>query len=302
MSRIAYPFLTLSGSALEAGPWTVVKGNEDPEEAGEFLADWDYATSLRLHRSIRLDPAIAAIDLGVDPLDLKLAARVQVGTGPGRMPRSIIRHMVKDIPAEDPFVEFRLELPGHVLSTLLQLDTSIVLAQPSRSPGELSPRQVGARLWHDALRMRLEGEEPRFPIEIANFAKILGNSTAASSPWYLHWSSREWWRDFHGSIRLYLNDEHRDLINRVEAEEPETLRFLMADVMGQVCESLVREEDAESILATCEPGSLGSQAALWLGLAFPGQDISHARSVLSLRPGVFRACFQAVAEQKGADS
>ena len=145
MSRIAYPFLTLSGSALEASPWTVAKGNEAPEEAGEFLADWDYATSLRLHRSIKLDPAIAAMDLGVDPLDLVLAATVRVGTGPGRMPRSIIRHIINNIPAADPSVEFRLELPGHVLSTLLQLDTSIVLAQPSRSPGELSPMSMYAR-------------------------------------------------------------------------------------------------------------------------------------------------------------
>ena len=221
-ARVAFPFLTLSDIAIEASPWTIAQGNGAPEQIFDFLPDWDYATPLRLQRSVRIH-------------------------------------------------------------------------------SDLSPGRRGDRLWHDQTRVRLEGEEPRFPIEVADFQHLLGDSPAAHSPWYLHWSP-QWTRDFHGSIRLYLNVDHRDLIARIESEDGDTLRFLMADVMGQVCECLVREDDPDSIIHNCDEGTLGAQAGHWLRQAFPGQGLSEARSILEKRPGVFRASFQAIAEVKGDDA
>jgi hypothetical protein len=98
-------------------------------------------------------------------------------------------------------------------------------------------------------------------------------------------------------MRLYLNTRCPQFLERVESEDAETLRALMADVMGQVCERLLVEDDAESLLALCEPGSLGSQAAAWLRQAWPGRDPAFARSVLRNRPGRFRAAFLGLAQQ-----
>ena len=301
-SRVAYPFLTLSEAAVEASPWLTAKGHEELTELTDFIPDWDYATSLRLRRSISVDREAASAELELAGDDMVLGVGLRVGTGPGRMPRAIIHHEIRELPSASPLIEFDFEVPGEFLSSVLHLQTDIILLQSARSGGDLSPRLHGDRLWRDDARSRLEGEEPRFPIEVANFKHLLGDSPAASAPWYLHWAPSEWSRDFHGSIRLYLNSEHKDLIGRVEGEDPETLRYLMADVMGQVCESLVRDGEIESVLESCEPGSLGAQASLWLDLAFPGCDLPHARSVLENRPGVFRAAFQAVAELKGSES
>lgn len=298
-SRIAFPFRTLGSSAVEASPWSVALGDGELHEAGDFVSDWDYATPLRLSRRLKIRPDIAAADLEIEAGSLELAVSLRLGTGQGRMPRFIIRREWFPLDSARPELELDFWIDGNLLSNVLDLQTQIVLGANLTSAGELSPLRQGDRLWRDIKRVRLEGEEPRFPIEVADLRSLLGDTAAADSPWYLHWSPRDWARDFHGSIRLYLNGRDKDLVARVENGDPETLRSLMADVMGQVCECLVRDDDAQSILETCETGSLGSQAFFWLGLAFPGLGVDHARSLLENRPGVFRASFQAVAVQQG---
>ena len=298
-ARVAFPFLTLSDIAIEASPWTIAQGNGAPEQIFDFLPDWDYATPLRLQRSVRIHRDIAARELEIPQDALFLSAGVLVGTGPGRLPRTIIGHA--NLECSNDQIEIDLTLQGEALSSVLHLRLDILLLNAPNSRSDLSPGRRGDRLWHDQTRVRLEGEEPRFPIEVADFQHLLGDSPAAHSPWYLHWSP-QWTRDFHGSIRLYLNVDHRDLIARIESEDGDTLRFLMADVMGQVCECLVREDDPDSIIHNCDEGTLGAQAGHWLRQAFPGQGLSEARSILEKRPGVFRASFQAIAEVKGDDA
>jgi hypothetical protein len=215
------------------------------------------------------------------------------------MPRSIIHQVRFDLDQAGPDVLFDLTVHGDRLSTILDLTIEILLASPSAKFAILSPQRSGDRLWKETVRMRLEGEEPRFPIEVADFDALLGRSAAARSPWYLHWSPRDWSRDFHGSMRLYLNRDHKDLIARVEAEDADLLRSLMADVMGQVCECLVRDTEAAGQLDGCEEGSLGRQARQWLALAFPRCDLDETRAIIENRPGEFRAAFQAVADIGG---
>lgn len=295
MSRVAYPFLTLSPLTVETSSWQIARAAGEFQQAVDYLSDWDYATPLHVRRTIEVNLMAAKQDLDLDAGELALAAAVRVGTGPGRMPRAIIRQEWRDLTGP---VTFELEIPGNLLSSTLHLRTSIILAREPLEAGELSPRKVGDRLWSDEIRIRLEGEDPRFPIEVADFRALLGSSAAGYAPWYLHWSPHDWGRDFHGALRLYLNRDHEPLVAKVEAEDPETLRFLMADVMGQVCEALLRDDDAADIVERCEEGALGWQAWNWLALAFPDHDLARMKSVLEDRPGAFRAAFLALAEQK----
>lgn len=301
-SRIAFPFLTLTEAAVTAAPWMIGIVGGDMEPAGEYLPDWDAASSIRLTRTVLIDRDVAARDLEIEQDGLTLAVSLRVGTGPGRLPRLILFRESRPLPSAERQVSLEVELHGKDLSTVIDLQVEIFLGAAEGRTGELSPRRAGDRLWHQTHRVRLEGEEPRFPIEIADFRKLLGDAVAASSPWYLHWTPREWGRDFHGSMRLYLNSRHPEVVARVERQDPDILQALMADVMGQVCESLVREPEMQGLLDQCEAASLGAQASRWLQLAWPGRDLAHARSVLENRPGVFRAAFLALAEQQGGDA
>ncbi|MGN7929270.1 hypothetical protein [Sphingopyxis sp. 22461] len=296
-ARIAFPFLTLQPGSVLVSEWKVAIGDEELTEAGDWLADWDASIPIRLSRSIGVDFEAAARDLELVTGKFELAASIRIGTGAGRLPRAIIARDRQRLTAENPVMMFETVLEGGDLSTVVDLHVDLILGDDCLAGGDLSPRRGGDRVWHDATRIRIEGEEPRLPIEIADLSTLLPG-TAAQAPWYLQWSPRDWNRDFHGAIRLYLNSGHRALVARIEEEDPEILRALMADVMGQVCEALARDADAASIIETCNEGSLGSQAAEWLRAAFPGSDLSRIRSQVEQRPGLFRASIQALAEQQ----
>lgn len=297
-SRVAYPTLTLSDDCINASQWEIMRSDGVAMPLGEYLPDWDYSVPVRVQRHLSLDwsRVTEALECGED---IKLAAVLKVGTGPGRLPRSIIHRTSVELACDRTEASFVLTLHGNQLSSVLDLTLDIILDAPSSRSGVLTPARPADRLWKETVRTRLEGEEPRFPIEVADFESLLGKSAAARSPWYLHWSPRDWSRDFHGSMRLYLNRDHKDLIGRVEAEESDVLRSLMADVMGQVCECLVRDAEAGTQLEACEEGSLGRQARQWLELAFPRFDLDQARAILESRPGEFRAAFQAIASIGG---
>lgn len=296
MSRVAFPFLTLRSETVEASPWEIASAAGDFRAVGEYLPDWDYTTSIRIRRTIRIRLEAAAQDLDIPGDDLALAVVVRAGTGASRLPRRIIMENGEAVAGGEAIVE--MDIPGHQLSSALYLGVIIVLARSPERAGELSPRCPGDCLWHDDYWIRLEGDEPRFPIEIADFHALFGNGTAQYSPWYLRWMPGDWERDFHGALRLYLNAKDPAFISRVEEGDAEILRCLMADVMGQICEAMLRNDDAQEIMTRCEEGSLGHQVWNWLSLAFPGDDLDRVRAHLEHRPGEFRAAIMAVAEQK----
>ena len=294
--RIAFPFLTLSDSAIEASPWLIALDGGDPAEAGKFLAHWDPSTVLTLQRSLSVSQEIASVELGIPPADLCLAVVTRVGTGPGKLPRLIVRTDRWDISPNEPEVQIQLKARGDRLSTALDLFTEIILSGTPAAYGQLSPRHVGDRLWYERQRTNLEGQEPRFPLEVVDLQAMLGNATAAAAPWYLHWSPHDWSRDFYGAIRLFLNSSCEEVVERVEKRDPLTLQAILADVMSQVCEGLLREPEAAEIIAQPESGSLAAQVRGWLKLAWPGQDLAAARAILVNRPSEFRASLLAVAE------
>ena len=294
--RIAFPFLTLSDAAVKAEPWRLSLNDESWETAGDFVSDWDSASEIRIRRTLGIDPLIAADDLGVTPGVLRLALGVRVGTGSGRLPRLILLREWRRLQPGTWQEEFDIQVPGDRLSLVLDVQTQALLAASPNDCGPLSPQRVASRLWSDTLRVLLEGEEPRFPMEVADFRGLLGSAPAAAAPWFLHWSPRDWNRDFHGAARLYLNGDQSDFIKRIEEQDGPTLQVLLADVMGQICERLVSDPEADEIISGAEPGSLGAQATAWLGRTWPGKDAAFVRSVLEQRPGQFRAAFLEMAE------
>ena len=294
--RIAFPFLTLSDAAVAADPWRLSLDGGSWQAAGDFIQDWDYASEIRIRRTLAIDPRIAADDLRVSVGGLRLAIAVRVGTGPGRLPRLILFRECRGLGPDRWQEEFDIRVQGDGLSLVLDVQTHVVLANPPNDFGPLSPRRVKSRLWSDTLRVLIEGEEPRFPIEVADFRLLLGDVPAAGAPWFLHWSPGDWSRDFHGAARLYLNRDRPDFIERVEEQDGPTLQVLLAEVIGQVCERLVSDQDADEIMSESETESLGGQATAWLRRIWPGKDAAFIRSVLEQQPGRFRAAVLEMAE------
>lgn len=296
MTRIAFPFLTLSDSAVTATSWMVSLNGAEWVPVSDYLKDWDPSSIIHVRRQVAINMPVASEDLKFDISNIRISASVSIGTGQGRLPRFILDRKVLLLDEGSWIAQFQFEVPGAVLSIVLDLCTRITLAENIVASPPLSPSRVGDLLWSDRFRMRLEGEEPRFPIEVGDIQALLGSTIAASAPWYLYWSPREWSRDFHGAMRLYLNAAHTEFIERIEEEDPMIIQILMADVINQVCERLIMEPELNDLFNSAEPGSLAAQASSWLKKAWPGKEPEFIRSIFESRPGVFRASLLSLAD------
>ena len=294
--RIAFPFLTLSDNAVNATPWLLSLDGGEWAEMSEYLSDWDPSSVIRLKRTIRFLPEVIEKELSMPIGELDVALSVRLGTGQGRLPRRILNKRNHSIDAASRLHSLEFKVDGTNLSSILDLQTEVILNNAPRSTSSLSPRFIGARLWGEVRRLRLEGEEPRFPIEVTNFNELLGGQVTESAPWYLFWSPHDWDRDFHGAVRLFLNEKRTDFIERIENQDQMTLQVLMADIVGQVCERFILDSESPLIMQNPEPGSIGAQAASWINKAWPDRDIAYVRSILESRPGLFYSTLMALSE------
>lgn len=294
---VALPFFQLDDDVVEAGPWCVQVDDRDVLPLDGYVSDVDYASQIHLTRSVRVQHALASTQLDIPEDQLGLVLCCLVGTGVGRLPRSILERKFLRPPRDGTGVEISVTVDGQKLSSMLQVATDVLLVSSSADSGPLSPTMPGSRLWRDQFALRLEGAEPRFPIEQASFKHMFGNGPEARAPWFVHWLPGEWQRDFHGAIRLYLNSDQPETLERVRLQDPDVLRNVLADVMSQVVECLLRQEqEPEEILADCPPGSLGAMARYWLDMAGYGKCLAVASDTLLNSPGRFRAALMAAAE------
>jgi hypothetical protein len=234
----------------------------------------------------------------IDDGALELVTRI--GTGIGNMPRRIIATSKLPLTRMEPTVVIDEVVSGHSLSQRLLVDTLVILRQP-REGSPLSPGLAGSKLWSDQLDLRLEGEEPRFPMEAVSFLERFAGRPEAYAPWLLHWTPGNLHRDFGGSVRLYLNSDRADVTDRLLAGDRATTQVVLADVMTQIISVSLRQNDFERLAVEADPCSIAGRAAHWIGLAFPGQDIAAVRSMIDLRPPTFHAGILAAADIVGLE-
>ncbi|PCM45389.1 hypothetical protein [Marinobacter sp. ANT_B65] len=295
---VAFPFLTLPDSEINAEPWSICVNGGESIPAAEFIADWDYATQIELTRNVNVSFEGAAASLGIPPRDLELALLVEVGTGAGRFPRTVLICERFPISASSGSIQVKLAPDSAKLSSFIFLTTTLVLTAPPAASGNLSPKLTNSKLWSERFMTRLDGDEPRFPIEIASFSSLFGNLPESRAPWYVSWNPGDWNRDFHGAVRLYLNKEFPEFVERLQSGDAFLLQSISVDIVGQILEKLVIEEDAQEIIANAPAGSLGAQAGSWIRLAWPGAPIHTLKQKAESQPGRFRACIWAIAEQQ----
>jgi len=282
--RTAAPFHRLD-AAVVAGPWIITVADAAALPLQDITPAWDYTASVILEREITVDREQATAELGLHDAVIRLDLLVEAGTGPGSLPRELVSRVRVALEVGIP-CSIRIDLDPAILSSQLSLRTSILLADDGTPADSLAPRRSGSRLWDDRSVSRIEGDDPRFPMEVVSFSAVFAGRPHEAAPWALAWSPGNPGRDFHGAARLYLNADNEDFVARVQEEDELTLQAVMGDVVSQMCEAALRagwDEDLDS----ADPVSLAGRVSHWLGRAFP--DVAAARSLLENRPGDFRA-------------
>jgi hypothetical protein len=65
MTSVAFPFLRISAENIDASPWFVVQDGGPEAVLGDRIEKWDYISKIQLTRSISVNFAGVASDLGI---------------------------------------------------------------------------------------------------------------------------------------------------------------------------------------------------------------------------------------------
>ncbi|MGY1884146.1 hypothetical protein ACI799_02425 [Blastococcus sp. SYSU DS0753] len=288
MTRV-FPFLRPPSDVVTVGPWSRLTP-DGGEPLPDTLTDWDYSTTLSLHRPLKVDglrlrrlsglPEDAAIDLSVQWLATNSALR-------GRAWRS-------ELPADDGSdITIDLSLPGDDLGGTLELITSATLRRPAPGSSVAAATRPGSVLWSDRQRVLLEGDNTLFPIATADFHDLPYPTGAG---WYLH-IEEDLEAAALGSILLVVNERHDVVMQAVEAASSPTeadmrvLSALRSDVLRVLVERALTSEDLTEE-SNYSVGSLGALLVTVVRNAFPAFSMEALRRERQTAPALFSSRLQ----------
>ena len=288
MTRV-FPFLRPPDDTVTAGPWSRLTP-DGAEPLPDALLDWDYSTTLLLHRPLTVDglrlrrlsglPADTAVDVTVQWFATSSALRG--------------RAWQKALPAHDAYesaIEFRL--PGDDLGGTLELITSVTLRASSPGASAAAATRPGSVLWSDRHRVALEADNALFPIATADFHDLPYPTGAG---WYLH-IDEDLGGAAMGSILLLVNERHDIVMRAVEAASSPTeadrrvLSTLRADVLRVLLDRALTLDDLKE--ETNYPvGSLGALLVNVVRNAFPAFSLDALRRERETAPALFSSRVQ----------
>lgn len=282
MSVIAYPYLIISDDEVIVSPWEFERQSSPWKPLPGYLPEWDYADSVRLRRSVQVDFASIAKRFGCPPDQLKLILAVTFGTGGAREDRVRKLWERHELSATRSSHELDIQVEGVDVSQRFALHTRLLFAGPVTGCSRLAPKQTGVRLWSESIRVQVEPEEGRLPIEVVSFAQHFPES--ATAYWKLDWSPGNPRDDFAGSVRLLINDDVREFIAKVSAADPVVMRLMLGSVRLQIFRGLLNHDELADAISEDLPLSMAAAMAGWMELAFPGEDLESIRQSAELDP------------------
>ncbi|NEX92968.1 hypothetical protein [Caulobacter sp. 17J65-9] len=296
MVAIAYPFLRIIPEEVIAEPWTRATAN-GPVLVDRQVPRWDHAVDLVLRRRLQINLASVAQRFGVAEKDLHLEFIVTVATGGPRGDRHRSIHWRGAVSMEETARVAAVSLAGMTLSQRMNLRTELLMRDPVPAGSSLMPGRAGLRLWEDVHRVQLEPEEARFPTEAVRFSERFPNSGEAL--WRIDWSPAHLEREFAGAVRLYVNLDFPDFVQRVSDAEDVTMRLITGGIVSQLSRGALDSLSFELGIAESVPGSLGAAIASWLRLAFPNQSLDVIRSRMVSDPAGFEAELSVLLQTEG---
>jgi len=297
MTSIAFPFRTLQRDVVENGGWNFIDSNDLPVQLGNTLSGWDYLSRLELKRKLSIDFQEAAENLLIPAEELILKVIVSYGTGTGRVPRLRQYEQNKQLTLAESEAELTLKPESRLTSKRLSLETLIVLGKTPINCHDLAPSQPGSILWSDQLDVSMDSQRDRFPMEAVSFKKYYQGLDFEQALWYLCWYDNDLHREVANGVRLYLNSDNLDFIEKIEQADPVLLQVILADVMHQICKRFLDSGSHVDWYSDASEFSLARQALSWIEMAFENQSLDTVRERMVKKPEFFTAALMSIAEQ-----
>ena len=296
MRPVAYPYPVLRASDFPAPQWFLASG-DDLTSLRDGIDAWDAELPLALHAPLDAWPAFddlfQASVLGEALQHATLAVLVE--TGPSPITGHRFTAFREPLRAIDREAGLTINLDSSQLIEKVTLHLLITVDSCTVPGFEL---RAGSVLFRHAFSFPLEGSFANFPVRPVSFAER-------------RWSPGFWQVDVGlisdldqsllGSLLVYLNSDHPDVIERLNSGNDRALECLFqADIVSTVLQVILMDESLEpDIGQTYADGSIGQAAAGWLaGLRDDAASlltVAMLREEMVSRPGVFRARCQAFA-------
>lgn len=267
MKNIALPFLTIPEDSVNSSPWTISYAGRALDNP-EYLEGWDYAVDLNLIREISIDIQRVSEALKIPLSDLNLAIVVLWGTGGASKPSSrlILHNSAVNITESKYSCIVEENISGSTLSQQLFLETYILVKNSFETGSRIVPARKSLKVWKDSIRIRLEGDVSRFPIQTSSLSSIFGESHAASRAlWFLEYETGELDLPLQAAVRIHLNDDHPEFVKRITNGDNFLMQSMMADVICQLVEYVLSSEvHRDAVEKNEDESSLAYQIYHWI--------------------------------------
>ncbi len=288
---MAYPYLRPDASRVDASPWEYTEGAV-LLELPAALPRWDYATAIVMRRRVVVDVAGTLADCQLHSSARLAATAVWRSTSTGLRGASELRPLNLD----ERTVELALDIDGSVLGGVLVVRTHVVLADPGRRAGPLTPTREGAILWSDEASVLLEGEAARFPVALVDFERFPLATPGAA--WYLDVRRGALDHSTLGSLCLYLNASNPQVVRATQASNDDAgVRAIVSALRYDITRGLVNValDDDEFMRApeAYADGTLGATLRRLLQTIAPDQTVESLHGLRERGPGEFECMLQA---------
>ncbi len=295
MNRIiGVPYRRTGEDRIICEPWVLTHGGSS-EALPPVLPHWDYNTDLVVARNVVVDAGGVRHDSVLTDADPVRVAAVWHSTG------TALRGCLfqSDLPSGGGLhcVSMFGRIPGRELAGEVRLETHLLVPTGRAGAEPLSPLYAGSVLWSDTLTVELEGNAPRFPVELIDFETVLWAPHPDAS-WYVSWNRYDLHQPMLGSVRLFVNARHPRVVRAMsqEAQDSEA-RAIRSAIYYDVGRGLIRAAlYDEQFLENPEifnPGTIGRAVARLIRSLFPTDSPRSLRSAMQERPEHFDSELQA---------
>lgn len=288
MTRV-FPYLRPPNDVVSVGPWSRLSP-DGTEPLPDTLVDWDYSTTLSLHRPVSVD-GLRLRELAGLTEDAAVDLSVQWFATNSQLRGRAWRSALPAVDAVEVAIEF--DLPGDDLGGTLVLVTTVTLRSSSPGSSSAAPTRPGSVLWSDRHRVVLEGDNSLFPIATADFHDLPYPTGAG---WYLH-IDEDLDGAALGSVLLLVNERHDVVMRAVRAAsspseaDERVLSTLRADVLRVLVERALTDEALQEDKDHAA-GSLGALLTNVVRNAFPAFSMEALRRERQTAPALFSSRLQ----------